>query len=97
MTPVPPHTLRQEQQLEYITKFMVPDHDSSTVSVKLDDPVVMLADLLTQISEIMLDEYETDQYETLILDRFEQATIVKVLYFCEGHELVLTFYETLDE
>lgn len=97
MTPVPPHTLSEEDQFKFISKFMVPDSDSSTVSVKLDDEPKMLESLLTQISEIMLDEYQQEEYETLILDRFEQDTIVRVWYPTPEGDRVITFYQTLDE
>ncbi len=96
MTPIPPHDLTEKDQLEYIQKFLRPDDDSTTVSVQLDDPFRMLESLLEQISQIMLDEYQVEEYETLILNRFEQNNIVRVWYLTPNGDRVMTFYETLD-
>jgi len=97
VTPVPPFNLDSKEQHEYIMKFLQPDSDSTTLSVPDGDQVQQLDSMLRQISEIMLEEHESEDYETLILHRFEQDTIIKVLYYEDNQYHVMTFYLVLDQ
>jgi len=91
MTPVPPFTLSKDQQLEYTQRFF---QYQELGSHEIPNSEYQIQPLLEKISDFMLENYSQDEYETLVLDRFEQQTIVRVLFYTPDGYQAVVFYET---